>query len=64
MVLHDRADGDDDGLWSLDTCTSEVLGVEVIEPSSHFIWRRICEKEADLAFYTLPMTVNARKNRD
>ena len=59
VVLHDGADGDDDGPRGLDTCTSEVWRVEVVEPSSYFVWRGICEKETDLALYTLPITVDA-----
>ena len=64
VVLHDRTDWDDDGLGSLDTRTSEVWRMEVVEPSSHFVRRGICEKEADLALYTLAIMVDARANRD
>ena len=63
MVLHDRTNGDDDSFWSSDPCTSEIRGMEVVEPSGHFARRGVGEKEADLAFDMLPITVNTRMNR-
>ena len=58
MVLHDRTNGNDDSSWSSDAGTGEIWGVEVVEPSSHFVRRRVGEKEADLAFDMLPITIN------
>lgn len=57
-MLHDRTDGDGDGFWSSDAGTGEIWGMEVVEPSCHFVRRRVCEKEANLAFDMLPMTIN------
>ena len=58
MVLHDRANGDDDGFWSLDAGTGEIWRMEVVEPSSHFLRGGVGEKEPDLAFYMLPITID------
>lgn len=64
MVFHDRTNGDDDGFWSSDAGTGEIWRMEVVEPSSHFVRRRIGEKEADLAFDMLLITVNIQMDRD
>lgn len=58
VVLHDRTNGDDDSPWTSNTGTGEIWGMKVAEPSDHFVGRGVSEKEADLAFDVLPMTVN------
>ena len=64
MVLHDRADGDGDGLRDPDAGTSEIWRVEVVEPSGDFVRRGIGEKEANLTLDTLPITVNMQPSCD
>ena len=58
MVLQNRTSGDGNGLGGSNTGTSEIWRMEVVEPSSNFIWRGVCKKEAYLTFDMLPVTVN------
>ena len=63
MVSHDGSSGDNDGFWSLDAGTGEIWRMEAVEPSSHFVRRGVREKEADLTFNALLITISARTNR-
>ena len=57
-MLHNRANGGDDRFWSSDAGPREIWRMEVVEPGSHFFWRGVGEKEADLAIDTLLIAVN------
>lgn len=61
-MLHDGTSGDDNGFWSSDAGTGKIWGMEVVEPSGHFVRRGVGEKEANLAFDMLPITINIWMN--
>ena len=61
-MLHDGTSGDGNGFWSSDAGTGKIWGMEVAEPSDHFIRRGVGEKEANLTFDTLSITIDIWMN--
>jgi hypothetical protein len=59
-MLHDGTGGGDNGCWSSNAGTGKVWGMEVVEPSGHFVRRGVCEKEANLTFDMLSITIDIR----
>lgn len=57
-MLHNGTSGDGNGFWSLDAGAGKVWGMEVVEPSRHFVRRGVGEEKANLTFDMLSLAID------